>query len=260
MKKFLVLGMGYVARKHVQAIAELGHRVVAVSDIDCNNLGWMDKYFPDAEFLLPEEINFQEPQYDYVSICTPNNTHRYYINKCHPDTKIICEKPVVTPVEANDPVRMDVNVILQLRHHPIVKAISSQGSLKIEYHTLRGKWYDRSWKSDFSASGGLVCNIGVHIVDLVLCALGEPVSYKEWHRGSRSCMIVMEYLGKVVVIDLDINKPFRRAVNDIIIENFDQLHTYAYDQILKGNGFKTNDALAALKLMRQYYLSNQNTL
>lgn len=240
MHKFLVIGLGYIAPKHVQAIADCGHEVTGICDIN-NTAGWVDKYFPKAKFYYPDEL---KDEFDYVSICSPNHTHLDYIDKFN-HGKIICEKPFVLPGETTG---KEVSVILQLRYHNIVGMIKSMENIDIEYYTYRGHWYDRSWKADIRKSGGIACNIGIHILDLLVYCFGMP-DYFDNISTNRTAHIEMGYPDRTVNINIDLNKEFRRTINGVELTGFEDLHTLTYHEILAGRGFNTKDALQAISLL-----------
>lgn len=52
MKRFALIGAGgYVAPRHMKAIKETGHTMIAAMDKN-DSVGIMDSYFPEADFLL----------------------------------------------------------------------------------------------------------------------------------------------------------------------------------------------------------------
>lgn len=75
--------------------------------------------------------------------------------------------------------------ILQLRLHESIIALKQRIAhelaqnprqtyqLRLRYITPRGRWYGASWKGDARKSGGIVCNIGVHLFDMLLFVFGE---------------------------------------------------------------------------------------
>lgn len=52
MKRFALIGAGgYVAPRHMKAVKETGHTMIAAMDKN-DSVGIMDSYFPEADFLL----------------------------------------------------------------------------------------------------------------------------------------------------------------------------------------------------------------
>ncbi|MEK7535724.1 MAG: Gfo/Idh/MocA family oxidoreductase [Patescibacteria group bacterium] len=198
MKRFALIGAaGYIAEKHMKAIAETGNDLVAAVDIS-DSVGILDKYFPQAHFFTDFEkfekhidlLREQGEKIDYVSICTPNYLHDSHIRfalKCGADA--ICEKPLALDprgVEAlADFERKGENkiyTILQLRLHPkmieLKKRIEDGPKDKIydvilTYNPLRGRWYFSSWKGQDEKAGGIVMNIGVHFFDTLIWLFGN---------------------------------------------------------------------------------------
>jgi UDP-N-acetyl-2-amino-2-deoxyglucuronate dehydrogenase len=193
---FAVLGVGgFVARRHLEAIARVGGCVVAACDVR-DTVGILDGYFPDARFFLDEDdlvdwLSRTGPV-DYVSVCTPSHRHEQHIRLAwQVGADAVCEKPVALAVEAVDRLaRLErtsgrvVHPILQLRYHPAVPPLQRLLRDSVErqvptvvdafYVSRRGHWYSRSWKADPERSGGLAFNIGIHLFDILTSVLGEP--------------------------------------------------------------------------------------
>ncbi len=197
MKRFALIGAaGYVAPRHLQAIQETGHTLIAGMDIR-DPAGIISHYFPAAasftsfeqfENYLSEQ-NTGDNKTDYLTVCTPNHLHNEHIRfglKLGAD--VICEKPIVLDpwdvdalVEAEKQTGRNVFTILQMRLHPAARALkkmteaSSPGkryTVNLQYITARGSWYHASWKGDRKKSGGIATNIGVHFFDLLLWVFG----------------------------------------------------------------------------------------
>ena len=193
--RFALLGAaGYVAPKHMRAIAAVGGDLVAICDPH-DAVGVVDQYFPSCRYFREPEIldrhlerfRSTERAVDYVSICTPNYLHDAHCRMAmRAGADAICEKPLtlkphnldaLTDVE-NETGRR-VHPILQLRHSAELAAMrdlirSSTGPFQmvVQYYTQRGPWYRRSWKGDPDRSGGPITNIGIHILDACLWLLG----------------------------------------------------------------------------------------
>ncbi|NCA86017.1 MAG: Gfo/Idh/MocA family oxidoreductase [Clostridia bacterium] len=202
MLNFALIGAaGYIAPRHMKAIADTGHRIVAALDpFDC--MGKMDSFFPDSDFFTePERFDRhldklrrlnQGKNIDYVSICSPNYLHDAHIrlalrNQAH----AICEKPLVLNpwnLDALQEIEKEsgkkIFTILQLRHHPAILALKKkvdEGSkdkiynVDLTYFTSRGRWYFISWKGDITKSGGVATNIGVHFFDMLSWIFGKVI-------------------------------------------------------------------------------------
>ena len=101
----LIGAAGYIAPKHMQAIHQTGHTLVAAVDPhDC--VGRLDSFFPDAQFFTEIERfdrflekrrrGAAQDRIRYVSICSPNYLHDAHVRLAlRVKADAICEKPLV---------------------------------------------------------------------------------------------------------------------------------------------------------------------
>ncbi|MCP4313872.1 MAG: Gfo/Idh/MocA family oxidoreductase [Bacteroidetes bacterium] len=197
-KNFALIGVaGYIAVRHVRAIRETGHALVASLD-RFDSVGFIDSYFPDADFFIEFErfdrhiakLNRQGTKVNYVSICSPNYLHDSHIRfAMRNGAYAICEKPLVLNpwnIDALGDYEKETGKkvwnILQLRLHPSIielrEAVKNGPADKIyevdlSYITSRGNWYHYSWKGDEEKSGGIATNIGVHFFDMLSWIFGD---------------------------------------------------------------------------------------
>ena len=106
MKNFALIGAaGYIAPRHLKAIKDNGHRLVAALD-PSDSVGIIDSYFPDADFFTEferfdrhiEKLRREKSdrRVDYVSIASPNYLHDAHIRfALRVGADAICEKPLV---------------------------------------------------------------------------------------------------------------------------------------------------------------------
>ncbi len=198
MKRFAMIGAaGYIAPRHMKAISDTGHDLVAALDPN-DSIGIMDSHFPSADFFTEFErfdrhVDLQRRKsqaIDYVSICSPNYLHDSHIRfGLRSGADVICEKPLVLNpwnIEALKDVENDsgkrVSTILQLRLHPAIIALKNQVEnsytdkkfdVDLTYITSRGHWYLVSWKGDEHKSGGVATNVGVHFYDMLQHVFGK---------------------------------------------------------------------------------------
>ena len=206
MKNFALTGLaGYVAPRHLQAIRDTGHRLVAAVDPH-DAVGVVDRYFPDAAFFTEVERFDRHLEklrrgpdagrVHVVSVCAPNHLHDAHVRLAlRVGADALCEKPLVlnpwnldalAELEAESGRR--VWTVLQLRVHPALRALRERlraepgrrYAVRLTYVTGRGVWYRYAWKGDPKRSGGLATNIGVHLFDLVLWLFG-PLRRHEVH-------------------------------------------------------------------------------
>jgi UDP-N-acetyl-2-amino-2-deoxyglucuronate dehydrogenase len=205
-KNFAITGVaGFVAPRHLKAIADTGNRVVAAVDPH-DAVGVLDRYGFDVRFFTEFERfdrhleklrrGTSDDRVDFVSVCSPNYLHDAHIRLAlRVGADAVCEKPlVINPwnldglQELEHETGRHVYTVLQLRLHPALAAFRErlQGSrgtrhvVQLTYITARGRWYDVSWKGVAERSGGIVTNIGIHFFDLLLWLFG-PAQHSEVH-------------------------------------------------------------------------------
>jgi len=291
MKKFALMGAaGYIAPRHMRAIKENNCDLVAAVD-PFDSVGVIDSYFPDASYFTEVErferhidkLRKTNGKIDYFSICTPNYLHDSHVRLAlRNDCDAICEKPLVIKPKnlkylKNLEKETDQRVysILQLRHHPAVlhlreryKDSAEKINIQLKYITSRGKWYQYSWKGDQAKSGGLALNIGVHFFDMLTWIFGEPINnFVEVNTADTvSGLLELEQATVEWFLSIDKNNLPKHAVEtqqtayrSIIIGNeelefsggFADLHTKAYEEVLRGNGFGIEDVLPSLSIVHE---------
>ena len=195
----LVGASGYVAPRHMKAIKDNGHNLIAAIDIN-SSAGMLDRYFPHSRFFSEIELFFdyihksktrsEKSRIDYVSICSPNYLHIMHVRMALvAGCNVICEKPLtIDPKDIEEIKDLEratgkkVYTLMQLRFHPSVialkKSLDRQGfpnKIKacMTYVTHRGDWHQFSWKGSRSKSGGLAIDKGVHLFDLLVLLFGR---------------------------------------------------------------------------------------
>lgn len=200
MANFALIGAaGFIAPRHMQAIHDTGHDLVAAVDPhDC--VGRIDSFFPDARFFTEIERfdryleklrrGPEESRVQYVSICSPNYLHDAHVRLAlRVRAHAICEKPLVLSpwnldalgdLEAEYGCRVYsvlqlrlIERLQRLRADIRAEASGRPHDVCLSYVTRRGAWYDVSWKGDARRSGGVSLNIGVHFFDLLIWLFGE---------------------------------------------------------------------------------------
>ncbi len=197
MKNFALIGAaGYIAPRHIKAIADTGNNLVVAYD-RFDSEGRLDSSFPECSFFTENEqfdrfcskqMKTENPLH-WTSICTPNYTHDAFIRYgLRLGTDVICEKPLVlNPYNIDNLVEIEKETghkaytILQLRLHDSIVALKKKVDegpkdkiydVDLTYITSRGKWYYASWKGDIHKSGGIATNIGVHFYDMLQWIFG----------------------------------------------------------------------------------------
>ena len=198
-RNFAITGVaGFVAARHLKAIADTGNRLVAAVDPH-DAVGVLDRYAFDVRFFTEFERFDRHleklrrgPEADrvhYLSICSPNYLHDAHMRLAlRVGAHAICEKPLVINPWNLDGLReleqetgQRIYTVLQLRLHPALAAFRERlrqepgrrHSVQLSYLTARGRWYDVSWKGIEERSGGIVTNIGIHFFDLLVWLFGD---------------------------------------------------------------------------------------
>jgi UDP-N-acetyl-2-amino-2-deoxyglucuronate dehydrogenase len=290
MKTYALVGAGgYIAPKHMKAIYETGGELLFAYDVS-DSVGILDKWAKDCMFTTDEEIfwGLVKITRPTVVICTPNHTHEHFMVTANAyGCEVICEKPLFLPEKINDVplILNDWNVypILQLRIHPEVQRMKrwimsriwakDRTVITIDYVTVRGNWYQKSWKHDRQRSGGLVYNIGIHLLDMLFHVFGfvgfmGNAIQAEWIREGTSAQICIKGPGSgpAILLNLSVDRDdlpddigrnsFRQVSIDMVTDkidfnldgNFTDLHTAFYQNILDGTAPTIKDALPALNL------------
>lgn len=293
---FAIIGVGgYIAPRHLEAIKEMGHDLVAAYDLN-DSVGIMDRYFPDCHFYTDMErfeacvdsFRGTPREIQYVAICSPNYMHAPHIKfALSHGANVICEKPLVLNVSDLDELshyerkyNRRVYTVLQLRVHDAILSLkkkvesSAVGRHKVEldYMTSRGSWYYESWKGDVKKSGGLSTNIGVHFFDMLTWIFGdaEEVFVSDYspsfERGTLklkkadvhwSLTIDRARLPRVA---FDAGKTTFRSIKIDgeefeFSEGFTELHKRVYRDILDGRGYGLEAARPAIKIVEQIRVS-----
>ena len=214
MRNFALTGVaGYIAPRHLKAIEDTGHRLVAALD-PSDSVGILDSCFPDCAFFTEYERfdrhleklkrKPEDERVHYVSICSPNHLHDAHMRTAlRVGADALCEKPLVLNpwnLEALQELEAETGrrvwTVLQLRVHPALAELkrrldaerpTGKHDVDLTYVTARGEWYLRSWKGALEKSGGIATNIGVHFFDLLVWLFG-PVERLETHVSTpRTC-------------------------------------------------------------------------
>ncbi len=290
MHNFALTGVaGYIAPRHLKAIAETGNTLVAAVDPH-DSVGILDQHFPQTAYFTEfqrfdrhlEKLRRgpERERVDYVTICSPNHLHDAHIRLAlRVGAHAICEKPLVL-----NPWNLDVladlereyegriNTILQLRVHPALVALrerlqslDKRHAVRLSYVTSRGQWYRYSWKGDAGKSGGVATNIGIHFFDLLIWLFGGVEASEVHLLEAERAGGFLELKNADVQWFLSINgddlpeavrgkQPTYRSitVDGEEIEfsgGFRDLHTVVYEQTLEGRGFGIEDARASIELV-----------
>ncbi|MBE1298320.1 MAG: oxidoreductase [Alteromonadaceae bacterium] len=291
MKNFALIGAaGYIAPRHMKAIKETGNNLKVAYDTN-DSVGVIDSHFPEAEYFTEFEryqyylnlLKHEGTPIDYVAICSPNYLHEPHMGlSLAQGAEVICEKPLVTDVEALDRLKVfernsgcKVNTILQLRYHENILALkekveseqrASKYDVDLTYVTSRGKWYHASWKSEDAKSGGICTNIGVHFYDMLSFIFGDiqqnvvhlfehdkAAGYLEFEKARVRWYLSLDIDDVPEELRAKGQRTFRYIdVSGSALEfsgGFTDLHTESYKQILNGNGYGLDEARTGIQIV-----------
>lgn len=278
--QFGLIGVGFIAARHLRAIQETGGTLSAALDPH-DSVGILDSYFPAVPFFVDSEkfwgyiagLQGTAQAVSMMSICTPNDLHEENMRLAmQHGASVLCEKPAVVEPDALDRLqeverltKQKVSIVLQLRLHPklqALKKIAAQGhhTVDLRYITPRGPWYDVSWKGDMQRSGGLAVNIGIHLFDALIWLFGTVQNVTIVRDSMRRLEGTLQLERATVNWFLSINSEDlrpedhgrcrRMIVNGETIDftgGFEDLHTEVYRHVLAGNGFSLEDARPAIE-------------
>lgn len=200
-----VLGCGFIAPKHLEAcVADERCELIAVCTREPD---WAEevraKYNAKKAYTDYHDV-LSDPEVDAVSICLPNNLHaKVTIEALEAGKDVLCEKPMATNadearamIEARDRSGRTLMILQNQRFIPAaqkMKRMIDNGELGEIYH-IRTGWrrplgmlpspdddvvvgkphYNRDWYNDKDACGGVLRDLGVHLLDLAMYLTGFP--------------------------------------------------------------------------------------
>tara|TARA_B100001057_G_scaffold495242_1_gene593775 strand:+ start:2519 stop:3442 length:924 start_codon:yes stop_codon:yes gene_type:complete len=197
--KFGLIGLGgFIAERHLKVIKELSQDLVVCHDI-IDSVGVIDRYFSNAKFEIIYKNYLNELKKNKVRfnvICSPNYLHfKHIVDTLRLGINVIVEKPPVLKKKQIDEISLlekkfkaKCYVIFQLRFNKkliqlkkqLVKASNNtlnknkKFRVNLNYITSRGDWYKKSWKTNYTKSGGIIFNIGIHFFDIIFWIFGKP--------------------------------------------------------------------------------------
>lgn len=173
--KFLLIGNGFIAPKHIEAIKETGGDVVESFGLEKG-----ENYWKEA---------IKKTEADCIVILTPNNLHFEMAKFAAEKNKIVlCEKPLTIKSEEAEELSKysDIFTVLQLRYHHLTEKIKKEQLRKNIKHQIKMNIffkrddgnYIKGWKNQKEKSGGFLFNLGIHYFDILLYLFGEPKRIK----------------------------------------------------------------------------------
>lgn len=252
--KFALIGNGFIAPKHIEAIKLTGGELVAVADVNPS------KEIKDIPFFLDYRDAIKEA--DAVSICTPNYLHPEMIRNCK-GKKILCEKPISFKLYDFEELKQVPNLFgnFQLRHLPSLPRMRKQAKeaktahLKVEMK--RSGSYYQSWKGDKEKSGGLLVNIGCHYFDLI----GHLFGYAGFlsiidHQDELTAKGRLVYPKTTVYWEIGLTSEQEDYERSLVINHHkfnlvqpSNLHIRTYEDFMWGHGIKADEEEKIMKMI-----------
>jgi predicted dehydrogenase len=192
-----ILGAGMVAQYHrraAEACADLGAQLVAIGHPNPargETIG--------SEFGVPRvdpQALFADPAIDIVCICTPSGQHAAEaIVAAQSGKHVLVEKPMALNMADADAMiaaaaahGVQLGVVLQRRFEPQFQAVQAAitagalgqvtlANLSIPYLRSQSYYEQAAWRGTWALDGGgVLMNQGIHLVDLLLWLLGDPLA------------------------------------------------------------------------------------
>jgi UDP-N-acetyl-2-amino-2-deoxyglucuronate dehydrogenase len=193
--KVAVVGAGVIGSWHAQTIAELeGAELACVIDVDHAAAdAAAEKYMTTAYYSLDSALDGPD-EFDIVAVCVPSGLHaEIAVRALQAGKHAIVEKPIEVTLEAADRIvaaqrssGLLATVIHQHRFDRssqiMMEAISSGKLGRITSALVSCAWWRAQSYYDSAAwrgtrlldGGGALMNQGVHVIELLIAALGRP--------------------------------------------------------------------------------------
>ena len=261
--KFVVIGTGFIFRRHLLSIRETGGEIIDV----CN-----EEHGRGQEWKKV----VKNPDADCVVILTPNYLHYSMALAASEAGKIVlCEKPltIISDDARELAKRKNIFVVQQLRHHPGVKKLKSEISsqkkynIKIDVSVHRDEYYFNGWKGSMEKSGGPIFTTGVHYFELMLYLFGTPLEAKMTYFDGKTgegaikgenydCewrISVAAPLGENMRFFNVDGIPLNLSSKENLAE--ENLHQFVYADLLQVKGVTPAEALPGIELIEKIYES-----
>lgn len=191
-----IVGTGFMARTHLEALRRIGVRVVGVaasseekSSQAAQSFG-LEKAYRNYEELLADD------SVDAVHLCVPNRLHYEMARRAMACGKhVMCEKPLAMTAEESGALTvlagehdLAAAVCYNLRYYPLnfqARDFVKKGDLGRLFH-IQGcyiqDWLqfstDNNWRVDANQGGALraIADIGTHWMDMVQMITGQRIT------------------------------------------------------------------------------------
>ncbi len=190
-----ILGSGMIAEYHQQAIdANEDLKLSAMAHYDSTKFSSISERFGVP--CLSYEDMLANPDINIICICTPSGQHAAQaIAAAEAGKHVLVEKPMALSLEDADAMiqacekaGVQLAVALQRRAEPLFQQVKSAidagdlGELTLGIITMpyvrNDAYYDQAeWRGTWALDGGgVLMNQGIHLVDLLIWFMGDPVN------------------------------------------------------------------------------------
>lgn len=262
--RWAILGLGFIAPRHIEAIKHIGGELIASCDIDSSKQLDGVPFWEDWRAML-DSAAFEEVE--NVAICTPNYLHYSMIKECVKRRKrVLCEKPLVLSVAEAIDIPNNVFTVLQLRYHSEVKKLKELPKQKTAFLSVKVKRDDSywaGWKGKEHQSGGILMNIGVHYFDILIYLWGDSYKILKSEKTQKRAIGVIDFTGCKVNYEVEIlqdnngqdrylevnGKKYQFSNQDNL--SYEDLHKKVYEDFTKGLGVTPKEAVKSIRLVSQ---------
>jgi predicted dehydrogenase len=198
---FAILGAGMVANYHRQAVlanADRGARLVAIGHYNPARFESISEVFgvPCRSY----DDLLADPRVDAICICTPNGQHaEQAITAARAGKHILVEKPIALTLSDADKMitaaaqaNVRLGVVLQRRADPVFQRVAAAihagdlgrltlGAISLPYLRPQAYFEQADWRGTWAVDGGgVLMNQGIHLVDLLVWFMGDPVEVQAY--------------------------------------------------------------------------------
>jgi predicted dehydrogenase len=198
---FAIVGAGMIAdyhRRAIEANADKGAKLVAVGHYEPARFDEIAVRFgvpcEDYDTLL------SRPEVEVVCICTPSGHHAdQAIAAVRAGKHVLVEKPMALSladadlmIETSRAHGVQLGVVLQRRAEPLFRQIKqalangdlgdlTQAVVTMPYYRGDAYYAQADWRGTWALDGGgVLMNQGIHIIDLLVWMMGDPVEIQAY--------------------------------------------------------------------------------
>lgn len=208
MSTIAIVGQGFMGRTHAQAWSQIG-RGDDIAYVCTPRPGAPLEHAPKARFVTDFAEVLNDPEVEYISICSPTATHRdLTVAALEAGKNVLLEKPVALRLEdalaiheaakSASGTLMVAHVIrffpgyLKLRDEVAAGTLGELRSVRAVRKSNRPNWAE--WWHDEEQSGGVPVDFSIHDFDQTNMYLGRPVAVRAVSRGQYGPLeAVVEY-------------------------------------------------------------------